>query len=300
MHASTRQIPLAFLIAVLGLVAGPMTVRAGCGCDKPPPPRAVVRPFVGHAGQLITIFDDRLQPGRSYRVEFRSPDGTSDWSGALAKPIRDLADRQKRMGLEVNVPPISLGPAAITVSDDTEVLLSLSDEEFTVAPDPIELHEYQEDIVENGYHAAVGRDGTLYIALDVAAVTNATTFVAHGVGYPLHYDAGDVVIYNDQGFLMQILDPSNTGLFEIHAGDADTSDTLSYWRHEFATYKREHRRDPAKGRGETPSWHADGTPHVDHDHLVVAIRGTLPDGSAPVPGATPAFDLELTSEPTPR
>jgi hypothetical protein len=286
---------LAFAFAVPPLVA-----RAGCGCDKPPPPLAVVRPFVAHAAQTITIFDESLAPGGSYRVEFRSADGTADWSAAHARPVRDLADRTKRMALEVAVPPLPLGPAAITVWDGAQVVLALADDEFTVAPDPIELHEYQETVTQDGYRAAVGRDGTVYIALDVAPVGAATTFVARGVGYPLRYDAGDVVIYNDQGFLMQILDPSETGLFEIHSGADVTSDALEYWRHEFETYKRAHRRDAAKGRGAGPDWHTDGTPHIDHDHLVVAIRGTLPDGSEPAPGETPAFSLELASEPAPR
>jgi len=273
---------------------------AGCGCDKPPPPKAAIRPFVAHAAQAITIFDDGLVLGRSYRVEFRSLDGTADWSAGRATPIRDLADRKKRGALEVPVPPRPLGPAAITVWDGDRVVVALADDEFTVAPDPIELHEYRESLVEEGYRAAVGRDGTLYIALDLAPVSAATTFVARGVGYPLHYDAGDVVIYNDQGFLMQILDPAKRGLFEIHSGVGSASNTLSYWRHEFETYKRAHRRDAAKGRGEGPSWHADGTPHVDHDHLIVAIRGTLPDRSVPAPGETPPFALELASEPDPR
>jgi hypothetical protein len=298
MRIAIRSISLASL--ALALVAAPASVRAGCGCDKPPPPRAAVRPFVAHASQTITIFEPTLQIGHTYHVVFRTPDGATDWSEARAKLVRDLADRVKRVALEVGVPPLPLGPAAITVRDGARVLLSLADDEFTVGPEPIELHEYEETVLQDGYRAAVGRDGTVYVALDVAPVSAATTFVAHGVGYPLHYDAGDVVIYNDQGFLMQILDPAQTGLFEIRAGGGDASDTLEYWRHEFETYKRAHRREAAKGRGEGPDWHADGTPHVDHDHLVVAIRGVLSDGSEPVPGATPPFSLELVSEPAPR
>lgn len=298
MNTSFRQVSLAAVAIALAL--GAVRAHAGCGCDKPPPPRAAVRPFVAHAAQTITIFDDALALGEEYRVEFRSPDGIGDWSAARARQVRDLADRTKRTALEVGVPPLPLGPAAITVWQGEQVIVALADDQFTVAPDPIELHEYAETITQDGYRASVGRDGTIYVALDVAPVSAATTFVARGVGYPVRYDAGDVVIYNDQGFLMQLLDPSEKGLFEIHAGAGEASDALEYWRHEFETYKREHRRDAAKGRGAGPDWHADGTPHIDHDHLVVAIRGTLPDGSAPAPGATPAFSLELASEPTPR
>ena len=34
------------------------------------------------------------------------------------------------------------------------------------------------------------------------------------------------------------------------------------------------------------NWHLDGSPHIDHDHLIVAIAATLPDGSLPTPGAS--------------
>lgn len=48
-----------------------------------------------------------------------------------------------------------------------------------------------------------------------------------------------------------------------------------------------------------PNWHADGTRHVNHDLIVVAIRSKLADGTTPVPGATPPFQLVITSTPAP-
>ncbi len=44
-------------------------------------------------------------------------------------------------------------------------------------------------------------------------------------------------------------------------------------------------------------WHLDGTPHIDHNHLIVAIAGVYADGSLPQPGATKAFDLHLNAVP---
>lgn len=298
MHLHSR---FSLVLVALTVVFGPAPAAvAGCGCDKPPPPHAAIRPFVAHPGQTVTIFDDGFEPGRPYRVEFHSWTGQSDWSATRAGWIRDLADRQKRMGLEVVVAPLPLGPTAVTVWGDDGIVLALTDEHLTVAGPPVELHEFDETIVQDGYQAAVGRDGTVYFPVDVGAVSQATTFVARAAGYPLRYVAENVVIYNEQGFLMQLLDRRETGLFEIHAGGAAMSDALEYWRHEFETYKRSHRRDGARGRGDGPDWHTDGTPHIDHDHLVVAIRGTLADGSAPEPGTTPAFSLELTSLPDSR
>ena len=68
-------------LAVAALaVAGALNAapaEAGCGCAKPPPPRAAVRPFVGHADQKITLFNDQLAPGTMYWVQFTSTvDGT--------------------------------------------------------------------------------------------------------------------------------------------------------------------------------------------------------------------------------
>jgi len=293
-----RQIIFLSLLGIATLAIP--SAHAGCGCDKPPPPRASVRPFATHAGATVTVFDERLAAGRAYRVEFHGIDGSTDWSEARAHTVRDLADRQRRIALEVSVPPLPLGPAGITIRADDGVVVQLADTEFTVTPEPIALHEYDEAIVQEGYRAAVGRDGTLYLGVEVSAVDAATTFVGGGKGYPLAYVPEDVAIYNEQGFLMQIFSPGDTDLFEIRGGTGGDSDQIEYWRHEFATYKRAHRRDAAKGRGDGPDWHADGSPHVDHDHLVVAIRGVLSDGTQPSPGATPPFELEISSIPAPR
>jgi hypothetical protein len=40
---------------------------------------------------------------------------------------------------------------------------------------------------------------------------------------------------------------------------------------------------------------ARGTRHIDHDHLVLAIRGVLEDGTTPQAGATPRFDLHIAT-----
>lgn len=138
--------------------------------------------------------------------------------------------------------------------------------------------------------------GTIYIPVDVGQVNGGTTFTGSALGFPLAFGATDVAIYNDQGFLMQLLDPKIPSLFQITAGSNLTSNTFSYWRHEFRTYKAAHRQVDAWGADDTdPDWHANGTYHVDHDHLVIAIRGTLPDGSTPAPGVTAPFRLVIDS-----
>ncbi|MHC4416919.1 MAG: hypothetical protein ACYS0G_16755, partial [Planctomycetota bacterium] len=69
---------------------------------------------------------------------------------------------------------------------------------------------------------------------------------------------------------------------------------LTYNRHEFQTYRIRHALDPNYffDPGD-PAWHADGTRHVDHDHLIVAIRGKEHGVFPPPPGRTRPFHLQL-------
>ena len=74
------------------------------------------------------------------------------------------------------------------------------------------------------------------------------------------------------------------------------SDIIHYSRHEFTTYFLQHEeRHPHEVDDIDPNWHLDGTPHIDHDHLILAITGQLADGSSPAAGATPPFELVLGS-----
>jgi hypothetical protein len=290
-------VTLMLLGAVLAL-GTPSPASAGCGCAKPAPPRAAIRPFFGSTDQQVTLFDDRLGTTGQYDVQFESLDGTSDWSRGKVKSRRDLADGQRRPQLRVKVPVVNLGPCRISVWQKGVQLYALGADQFTVIAQPIALHDFREGIARNDFRAGVGSDGTIYLAMDVSEVSDATTFTGALLGLPLRFESRDVMFYNAQGFLMQLLDPNVPGLFQITAGDASTSNQLSYWRHEFNTYKSEHRKVDARRPDDDDSdWHADGSYHVDHDHIVVAIAATLPDGSRPTPGATPLLRFGITSTP---
>jgi hypothetical protein len=96
---------------------------------------------------------------------------------------------------------------------------------------------------------------------------------------------------------MQLLGPKEAGIYAITdpSGSPD-SFALAYDRHEFVTYREEHAHLDAYGLDATdPAWHSDGTRHIDHDHLVLAIRGVLEDGTMPPAGATPRFDLHIAT-----
>jgi len=285
------------LLALIALGAAPRAYGF-CGCDKPPPPLANVRPFVGYPDQTITLFDDRLVPGSQYTVQFTSRDGVSDWSRGKAVTKRDFADGQLRSQLPVAVPAVSLGPSRISVYDRNTLVYALGDDQFTVTSAPIVLHDFEETITRDDYQTGVGADGTVYLAFDLTAMTEATSYSGVAVGYPFRFEGRNVAIFNAQGFLGEVLDPNSLGLFRITPGGPGTSSALDYWRHEFRTYKNDHRKRDAR-RTLDGEWHVDGTPHVDNYHLVVAISGTLADGEKPQPGATPPFRLVLTSTPAP-
>lgn len=284
--------------AALTLALVPV-VQASCGCDKPPPPRANVRPFVGAPDENINLFDDRLVPNARYTVLFQSRDGAQDWSRGKATVKRDFADGASRVQLRVEVGNVSMGPATISVYDDSNALVySLTDDQFTVIAPEVVLHDFSETITRDGYQTGVGADGTIYVAVDTTNVTDATTYSGFADGFPLRFDSRNVAFFNDQGFLMGFLDPKSPGLFSIVSGDTGTSAALRYWRHEFRTYKDEHRKRDER-RSPDGEWHVDGTPHVDNYHMVVAISGVMDDGQRPTPGATPPFQLVITSQPAP-
>jgi hypothetical protein len=253
---------------------------------------------MAYPDQTVSIFDNRLQPGRRYTVLFTSRDGTTDWSRGRAVAKRDFADAVVRPQLRVDVPNVSYGPAAISVYEGDQLLISLSDDQLTVIAPPIALHDFQETITRDGYRTGVGADGTIYFAIDTTDVADATTYGGAAEGFDLRFDSTEVAVFNSQGFLMTLLDPKMPGLFSLQAGAETASTTLAYWRHEFRTYKEEHRKRDER-RSADGEWHFDGTPHVDNYHMVVAISGALSDGKRLTPGSTPPFRLVITSTPSP-
>lgn len=275
--------------------------HAGCGCDKPPPPPAQVRPAVTYPGATVTLFAPGLVTGRVYDVIFRS--GVSDAAAsvsAVAISARDLADAKVKPQIRVELPELPLGPARIDVSYQGAAVLAVEDDAFTVAPQAVALPEEYGTYRWAGYRAAVGRDGVTYITLDMSGMQKPMVFDARAVGFPLRFAIDDVVFRNTQGFLMQLLvddwakndQRGIPGMFVFPAAaGSTTSDALQYSRHEFATYFLSHyENQPHAVDPSDPWWHLDGTRHIDHDLLILAIDGTV-GGKHPEPGATPAFDL---------
>jgi hypothetical protein len=288
-----------------GLLARP--ALAGCGCTKPPPAVAPLRPNVTYSGMPVTFFSSQLVVGQSYTATFTAMNGATGTGTGVAALRRDQGDGIQKPQLRIVVPAgLPLGPASITLSavGSPSPVLSLADSNFTVAPRPIALPliygtwEYPQS------QAAVSRDGTVYMSLDLTGMGQPLVFEAQMVGYPLRFDASGIVFKNTQGFLMQKLTQATTTGVEPVPGMSvnpsatppTASDQVHYSRHEFNTYvlqhaeRMPHATDPTDG-----DWHVDGSRHIDHDHLIVAIVGRLNDGSLPAPGATPPFALRLNA-----
>ncbi len=292
----TRLRPLpVLLVAGLLALAPAGASRAGCGCDHPPPAWSVVMPPFGSPHKVITIFAEggSFTVGETYAVSFGS--------GPTVAAVATLTDR-----LEVPVPKgAAPGPAAIRVQGP-DYDHTYPDSAFTVLGKPRKIKNREGIFAARKYEAAVSADGTLLLPLNLEQVLDPVQFAFALRNLPLAFTADDVVIYNTDGVDLTLftLDVNSTQLqwgdytgwtVETDAGipadiyeglehDSDdpsrTSDLFTYWRHEFYTYRNAHLPGGTHEVNEA-GYHPDGTLHIDHDHLVIAIRGQLRDPKAP-------------------
>ncbi len=296
----------------LAIVLHQSPAVAGCGCEKAPPDAASIRPNATWAGQEVTLIHPWLSGNTVYTVEFTAgaidePDSDELEIDApeivpvepvivTAVPVyrRDLADGVSKRQLVVELPDLPLGPTAVTVRTVTgAVVMRVDDAELTTISAPATISSKPGEQSFADYSAGVGRDGTVYVGLDLTGITHARTFRARALGYPLTMTIDDVAFYNSQGFLMQLIDSTMPGLSSVEATDSHKdSDVLVYARHEFNSYYMQHaeRRLHAVDASDS-NWHLDGTPHINHDHLILAIAGTIGNDKSPRPGATRPFDL---------
>ncbi len=286
---------LAALASALLTAAPP--AQAGCGCDHPPPAWSLVMPPFGSPGRTLQIVADgfAFEAGGLYEVDFGGHH--------LVQVEAGDGDRLK-VELPGGVPP---GPVAIGIrGPGVDVVYPSA--LFTALPRARRIKERSGTFAARNYDAAIGADGTLYLALDVSKVLDPMqfTFALHGLG--LHFAHDDVVIYNADGvdltlFTLEVEDAterqwgsyygwtveSDAGLpstyyvpKSIDSGDPlEVSSVFTYWRHEFHTYAGAH---ASGGSHELDAlgFHPDGTVHIDHESLVIAIQGLERDASDPL------------------
>lgn len=264
---------------------------AGCGCAKPPPPASLVRPAFASPGDTVTFFPpDNL----SGEYEIRVASDKKIKRNAVWK--RDLADGQYKWQVVVTVPQLPMGPTAIDVKGPGRNF-KIASTDFTMMQAPIVLQQGDAETVAKCYSAAVTADHVVLIPLDITAITDHMIFNGLGEKYPLLFNASDVMIYNTQGFLMQLLTtPNAAGIYAIDDPGNPDSMELTYDRHEFNTYREQHSHTGGYGLDPTdPAWHTDGTYHVDHNRLVLAIKGTVENQGLPPAGQTPNFDFSIVT-----
>lgn len=284
----TLMLMLNAAIALSTLRALP--VEAGCGCAKPPPLLNAVRPSFASPGDTVTIFPPDNKPGR-YFVRFESTQRIA--SDAVLK--RDLADGLYKWQVVVQAPQMPAGPTRIKV-DGPRGNFEITREDFTMMQAPLVLQQNDGETVATCYSAAVTADHMMLIPLDITAITDHMIFNGISENFPLLFTANDIAIYNTQGFLMQLLTPQNAGIYAIEDEGTPNSFALTYDRHEFNTYRQDHAH--VGGLGLDPldrNWHTDGSYHVDHNHLVLAIRGTVENQGPPQAGVTPSFTFRVTT-----
>jgi len=207
------DLALTLVVACATVSIPALPAHAGCGCQKAPPELASVRPNATYAGTQLSLFDARFVAGQAYDVDFLS--GTTSSTATVATTAvsrRDLADGAVKPQVVVTLPTLPLGPTAIRVRSGATTLFTLSDAAFTVVPQPVAVPETLGGASYANYRAAIGRDGTFYVSLDMSAVKLPRLFRAQAQGYPLVFASDAVAFYNTQGFLMQLLDETMAGL----------------------------------------------------------------------------------------
>jgi hypothetical protein len=293
---AVRALTIAATMTVVMLASVP--ARAGCGCQKPPPPLAQIRPAFASPGDELSIFTPDVETGRSYMVMFIGSDGMTVSAAGVATVRRDFADQQYKPQVVLGAPELKPGPARVVVMDMNGMpVVTIGEDQFTVLQAPLALAQVDGVTVAECYSAAVGQDGTLYIPVDIKAISDRMLFSGLGMTYPLLFGSEDIAIYNTQGVLMQLLGAEEAEIFAIQDPYGQPhSFELLYDRHEFNTYRDAHLHEAGYGLDATdPRWHLDGTPHIDHDRLVIAIKGFVEDLGMPVPGATPPFTLDIVT-----
>lgn len=281
------------LLAV-GMMAAQPT-WAGCGCDHPPPEWGLIMPAFAAPDETIAIHADSGEfiVGETYKVAFGK------------KRVDVVAESVGR--LDVTIPDdVNPGPREIKV-DGPSYAHDYPKELFTVLGEAAPLPDESGLFLMRDWKLAITTDGTLLMPIDVSRVLDATQFAFQLQDLALTFDVEDVVIYNADGIDLSLFTLSVEDSTERQWGsyygwevEDDTklmgfvydnkvkkskkmteSDIFTYWRHEFYTYAAAHAEGGTHEVGEDGFHLADGTLHIDHDQLIIAITGLKRDSKHP-------------------
>jgi len=288
------------LSILLALPLLPRTAAAGCGCDHPPAEWAPVMPYFAPSGATIRIYaqNDPFQVGDAYEVEI---DGREVEGGAVEAFSRDY--------LDVVVPTSArLGPADIRVTRRTRgwfgwyyqtTWVNYDESYFTVLPDFVPVPPTDGVFESLDFEMAVDHNGVALLPLDLTDVKDATQFAFQFKGVGMSFSSNDVIFYSKDGVDLTLftlsVDESTERQWGSYYGwevedDSEltgyrfgnrfarardltsSSDVLTYWRHEFHTYDVAHQPGGSHEVDEN-GLHPDGTLHIEHGKIVLAVRG---------------------------
>jgi hypothetical protein len=259
---------------------------AGCGCDKPPPKPAAVIPAVAYRGLNVTLYDAAFQPGQVWSVQFTSGASSAVVSAKVVnrRNITDPTGQTYTPQLVVPVPGVMPGPTSIQAKWSS-LLVAVPATSFVVTGAPLSLAELSSQSDVASLTMAAGTDGTLYVPVAGLGTVCAPIEVdANLPQYPLRFGAGQVTIVNWQGYVIDTLTSASSNHYRFTPSSDSQSDQLSYFRHSFQQYCKDHLPGGRKQVDpDDPNWHLDGTPHVDYSALFFEISGTV-YGSQPTPG----------------
>lgn len=258
---------LPIIVFLLVLTSNLDKALAGCGCDHPPPEYEYVLPSVIWPGMPVNLYSDDFDEGNEYTVRF----------GGVSVTGTAAMDGEWRMRVRVELPEgLPLGPTPIWV-DGLE--LSIPSSDFTVISKPYVLPG-EGKFTFRFQNLGVDADGVVYLPLDLSAVIDPVHIRARLMRYPLRIE--DFGILNAQGYYLDAV-----GLKRIiPAKRRRSSDVVVYDRHSFETYYADHEEKGSHALSDDPDYHLDGTPHIEHELLILAIGGHLKNGTTPEPGAT--------------
>jgi hypothetical protein len=284
-------------LAAAWLLAAAPPAHAGCGCDHPPPAFAPVMPPFASPGHDVLIQTDgnAFQTGNSYQVRFSLDDDPISVTGTAVGEDR----------LKVKAPGgRDPGPASITVYGEDGFRQSFPSDLFTLLPRPPVVPVDGGALQQRQFQAAVARDGTLLIPFTVRHVQEAMQFAFELDGLTYAFGPDDVVFYNMDGVDLTLFTLSVDGQTQMQWGSyygwevegdsglsgpvydtkvtgsvdpRNTSDVLTYWRHEFHSYTQAH-LSGGSHVVDASGFHPDGTRHVNHGHLVLALSGARRQG----------------------
>jgi len=282
-----------FVVSIMCLVFLIKVFHAhgGCGCEKPAPPPAAIIPDATYPGTYVRIYDDNFIPGNSYDVLFNQTE---------TEGVAEV-DREGRKRIKVMIPETDdVGPTAVKVLNNSGIIKEISSDQFTLATKPITLYEQNGNYQYINYKAAVDSTGTLILSFDLTGITEPLNFIGKLLNKRLMIGGSeDAVFYNIQGYLM-----TDMGSYELpyHIPSLNKitktsdrgSDMILYWRHEFETYAAAHEPgQPHQPDPLDPDYHLDGTPCIDHDHIILKVAARYLNNKVPSPGSIDRIQLAI-------